>query len=95
MAYEIEKNTLVAPISGFIVKKHVEVGDWVNAGEPVADLVDLDPVLAAGPVGERKIARLRTGLPATVTLDAFPGEVFAGEVAHIVPRRTRAAAASR
>ncbi|MDE0213878.1 MAG: efflux RND transporter periplasmic adaptor subunit, partial [Deltaproteobacteria bacterium] len=67
-------------------RKHVDVGDWVNAGEPVADLVDLDPVFASGPVGERKIARLRTGLPANVTLDAFPGEVFSGEVAHIVPQ---------
>ena len=86
VSYEIEKSTLLAPISGFIVRKHVDVGDWVNAGEPVADLVDLDPVFASGPVGERKIALLRTGLPARVTLDAFPGETFAGEVAHIVPQ---------
>ena len=86
VAYEIDKSTLRAPISGFIVTKHVDVGDWVNAGEPVADLVDLAPVFAAGPVGERKIALLRTGLPATVTLDAFPGEAFSGEVAHIVPQ---------
>ncbi|MDE0028450.1 MAG: efflux RND transporter periplasmic adaptor subunit [Deltaproteobacteria bacterium] len=86
VAYEIDRSTLRAPISGFIVRKHVDVGDWVNAGEPVADLVDLDPVFASGPVGERKIARLRTGLPANVTLDAFPGEVFSGEVAHIVPQ---------
>ena len=86
VAYEIEKSTLPAPISGFIVRKHVDVGDWVNAGEPVADLVDLDPVFAAGPVGERRIALLRTGLPATVSLDAFPGEVFSGKVAHIVPQ---------
>ena len=92
VAYEIEKSTLPAPLSGFIVRKHVDVGDWVNAGEPVADLVDLDPVFAAGPVGERRIALLRTGLPATVSLDAFPGEVFSGEVAHIIPQadtRTR------
>ena len=92
VAYEIEKSTLPAPLSGFIVRKHVDVGDWVNAGEPVADLVDLDPVFAAGPVGERRIALLRTGLPATVSLDAFPGEVFTGEVAHIIPQadtRTR------
>ena len=86
VAYEIEKSTLLAPISGFIVRKHVDVGDWVNAGEPVADLVDLDPVFAAGPVGERKIALLRPGQPATVALDAFPGKAFSGEVAHIVPQ---------
>lgn len=86
VSYEIEKSTLLAPISGFIVKKHVDVGDWVNAGEPVADLVDLDPVFAAGPVGERKIALLRRGQPATVALDAFPGVAFSGKVAHIVPQ---------
>ena len=86
VAYEIEKSTLPAPLSGFIVRKHVDVGNWVNAGEPVADLVDLDPVFAAGPVGERRITLLRTGLPATVSLDAFPGEVFSGEVAHIIPQ---------
>lgn len=86
VSYEIEKSTLRAPISGFIVRKHVDVGDWVNAGEPVADLVDLDPVFAAGPVGERKIALLRPGQSATVALDAFPGQTFSGEVAHIVPQ---------
>jgi multidrug efflux pump subunit AcrA (membrane-fusion protein) len=86
VSYEIEKSTLLAPISGFIVRKRVDVGDWVNAGEPVADLVDLDPVFAAGPVGERKIAQLRPGLPATVALDAFPGEAFSGQLAHIVPQ---------
>ena len=86
VAYEIEKSTLLAPISGFVVGKHVDVGDWVHAGEPVADVVDLDPVFAAGPVGERKIGLLRAGLPAAVSLDAFPGEVFSGEVAHIVPQ---------
>ena len=86
VTYEIEKSTLRAPITGVVVKKHVDVGDWVNVGAPVADVVDLDPVFAAGPVGERKIARLRAGLPATVTLDAFPGEVFAGELAHIIPQ---------
>ena len=88
VAYEIEKSTLPAPISGFIVGKHVDVGDWVNAGEPVADLINLDPVFAAGPVGERRIALLRTGLPATVSLDAFPGEVFfGGGGAHHSPGR--------
>ena len=86
VAYEIHNSTLLAPVSGFIVKKHVDVGGWLHAGEPVADVVDLDPVFAAGPVGERKIGFLRPGLPATVSLDAFPGEVFSGEVAHIVPQ---------
>ncbi len=95
VAYEIEKSTLLAPISGFVVGKHVDVGDWVHAGEPVADVVDLDPVFAAGPVGERKIGLLRAGLPAAVSLDAFPARSSPGKWRTSFPRRIPAAAASR
>lgn len=84
--YELSRSTLSAPITGFVVKKHVDVGDWVEPGEAVADVIDLDPVFATGPVSERRIGLLARGLSATVMLDAFPGEVFAGEVARIVPQ---------
>ncbi|MFQ5541229.1 MAG: efflux RND transporter periplasmic adaptor subunit [Candidatus Binatia bacterium] len=86
IAYELSRTTLFASITGFLVRKYVEVGTWVNPGDPVADLVSLDPVYAAGPVGERKIGLLRKGLRATVVLDAFPGQSFEGSVAYIVPR---------
>ena len=86
IAYELDRTTLLAPLTGFLIKKYVEVGTWVNPGDPVADLVDLDPVYAAGPVGERKIDLLRSGLPATVTVDALPGRSFRGTVSHIIPQ---------
>lgn len=86
IAYELERTTVLAPIDGFVVKKHVEVGGWVNPGQPVAELVDLDPVYATGPVGERKISFLRKGLGATVRVDALPGRTFQGSVSHIIPQ---------
>lgn len=89
VSYELSRSTLRAPITGFVVKKHVDVGNWVEPGESVADVIDLDPVFATGPVSERKIGLLKPGLPATVSLDAFPGEVFTGEVARIVPQADR------
>lgn len=89
VAYELSRSTLPAPITGFVVKKHVEVGGWVNPGDPVAQVIDLDPVFATGPVSERKIGFLRPGLPVTVSLDAFPGESFKGQVAQIVPLADR------
>ncbi len=85
-AYELDRTALRAPFTAFLVKKHVEVGTWVNPGDPVADLVDLDPVYASGPVGELKIGVLKTGLTAAVTVDALPGRSFSGTVSHIVPR---------
>lgn len=85
IAYELDRTSLKAPITGFLVRKYVEVGTWVNPGNPVADLINLNPVYANGPVGERKVSLLKKGLAASVVVDALPGESFQGTVTHIVP----------
>jgi multidrug resistance efflux pump len=86
IAYELDQTILRAPITGYLVKKYVEVGTWVNRGNPVVDLVDIDPVYATGPVGERQIDLLRDGLQATIMVDALSGKRFQGKVAHIIPQ---------
>ncbi len=86
IAYELDRTTLRAPLTGFLVRKYVEVGTWVKTGDPIADLVDLNPVYASGPVGERKISLLQKGLTATVAVDALPGQRFVGMLTQIVPR---------
>ena len=86
LAYDLSRTALAAPITGYVVKKHVEVGTWVNVGNPVMDLVDLNPIYATGPVGERRIDLLKEGLSAMVAMDALPGRIFEGKVSHIVPQ---------
>ncbi len=86
VVYELSRTTLYAPLTGFLIKKYVEIGTWVNPGDPIADLIDLDPVYASGPVGERKIGFIRKGLPATVLVDALPGKSFHGIVSYIIPQ---------
>ncbi|MFQ5682223.1 MAG: efflux RND transporter periplasmic adaptor subunit [Candidatus Binatia bacterium] len=86
IAYELHRTTLRSPLTGFLIKKYVDVGTWVHAGDAIADLIDLDPVFASGPVGERYISLLRIGLSATVRVDAIPGKGFGGTVSHIVPQ---------
>jgi multidrug resistance efflux pump len=86
IVYELDRTTLRAPITGFLVRKYVEIGTWVKTGDPIADLVDLNPVYANGPVGERKISLLRKGLAASVVVDALPEQSFAGTGTQIVPR---------
>jgi RND family efflux transporter MFP subunit len=86
---ELRRMTIVAPFTGFLVRKRVEVGAWLRPGDPVADLIDLDPVFVVGPVNEREASRLRTGARARVTLDAHPDRTFAGELAHVVPQADR------
>jgi multidrug efflux pump subunit AcrA (membrane-fusion protein) len=83
---EVRRMRVVAPLTGFLIKKHVEVGAWLKTGDPVADLIALDPAYVVGPVSERDVARLSRGVRARVTLDAYPDRAFSGEVAHIVPQ---------
>jgi HlyD family secretion protein len=86
---ELRRMSILAPFTGFLVRKHVEIGAWLRPGDAVADLIDLDPVFVVGPVNEREASRLRNGARARVTLDAYPARTFAGELAHIVPQADR------
>lgn len=86
VADQIRRTTVVAPFSGYMVKKHVEVGQWVEEGGEVADLVDIDTVYVVIPVNERDVGKIRKGDAATVTVDAYPGRAFEGRIAYIVPQ---------
>jgi HlyD family secretion protein len=86
---ELRRMTIVAPFTGFLVRKRVEIGAWLRPGDPVADLIDLDPVVVVGPVNERETSRLRSGARARVTLDAYPDRTFSGELTHVVPQADR------
>ncbi len=82
---EIRRTAIVAPITGYVLKKHVDVGAWVEPGSRIVDLIALDPVFVTGPVGEREIARVRTGQPTVLIVDAYPGRTFKGTVSAVVP----------
>ncbi len=83
---ELRRMTIVASVTGFLVRKRAELGAWVRPADPVADLIDLDPVYVVGPVSEREVGSLRSGARARVVVDAYPERVFHGEVAHVVPQ---------
>jgi len=82
---DVQKTILRAPVSGFVTQRYTEVGQWLERGGKVADLVDLHTVLVRVPVHERDIGRLHVGDDATIVLDALPDHPFAGRVKHIIP----------
>lgn len=86
VADQLRRTTIVAPFSGYIVKKHVEVGQWAEEGGEVADLVDIDTVYVLIPINERDIGKIRKGDEATVIVDTYPGRSFTGQIAYIIPQ---------
>ncbi|MCP4659417.1 MAG: efflux RND transporter periplasmic adaptor subunit [bacterium] len=69
-----------APFAGVVSERPVEVGTWIAPGSPVVRLVDHRRVKVRGAASQRDRARLRTGLPAEVRVEALPGLTFAGRI---------------
>lgn len=69
-----------APGDGVVSKKSVEVGQVVQMGQPLLALVPLRDVWVVANFKETQLSRVRPGMPATVEVDTFPGEVFHGTV---------------
>jgi multidrug efflux pump subunit AcrA (membrane-fusion protein) len=82
---QIEKTRVRAPFSGAISATLTELGEWVGEGDPVLELIQLDPVLIHVDVPERYLSGLRPGRPAVVTFDALPDSRVEGKVTRLVP----------
>lgn len=72
--------TLHAPISGYISKRSIEPGAIASPGQPVFEIVQMDPLEVNVGVPETDVRLVRVGQKATITVPALPGKVFNGTV---------------
>jgi len=73
---------IVAPLSGEVAQRTVQLGQKVAAGTPLMAVVPLDSVWVDANFRETQLADLRVGQPATITTDVYGGKVvFHGHVA--------------
>jgi membrane fusion protein (multidrug efflux system) len=75
-----------APFAGTITARFIDVGSLVTSGSVTTvhtlfDLVQSDPVRVLVHVPQADISSVRPGTPATVTVDEYPNETFAGKIA--------------
>jgi RND family efflux transporter MFP subunit len=72
--------SLYAPADGFISRRAIEPGQTASPGNPVFEIVTLDPVEINVGVPETDIHFVRVGQTATITIPALPSESFEGKV---------------
>jgi len=72
-----------AAISGFALSRHALVGQVVPAGHVFTDLVNLERAYFVGRLFEKSVARVRAGEATQVRLNAYPDEIFVGQVESI------------
>ncbi len=75
---------IVAPVSGVIAAKRVDLGGTVLPGQPLFTIEDEAAYMLELAIPESLALKVRTGMPAEVTIDSQEGK-FRGSVAEVVP----------
>jgi len=65
------RTVLPAPVSGFVAKRNVQLGQRVSPGTPLMSVVPLDQVWVDANFKEPQLAGMRVGQPAIVTADLY------------------------
>lgn len=75
---------ITAPAHSVVLQRLAEVGEVVQAGQPVVQLADLSsPLIVRGALPDRDVAKVRLGDAATIRLDSRPGAPLRGVVARL------------
>ncbi len=78
---------LRAPFGGTVAAVYANTGEFVAAGQRIAQLGDLETLrVETTDLNEIDVARIAVGDAVTVTFDALPGVEVPGQVARIAPR---------
>ncbi len=85
-----EEKVVRAPFAGRLGLRQVDVGQYLNAGATVVTLQALDPLFVDFYVPQQALDTVRVGETAQVTVDGFPGRVFAAKVTAISPKLDQA-----
>lgn len=86
------RTTVLAPISGTVLDKPLEVGETLEMSTPILELADMTTIVVEIDVPETRLSLVKVGGPAEITLDAFPGERLRGKVRELGKRVNRSKA---
>ncbi len=88
----IDRKTIRAPFTGVLGIRQVNLGQYLNAGDPVVPLQSLQPIYVDFAVPQQQVGRLGAGTEVEVTAEHAAGVVARGQVTavdSIVDRATR------
>ncbi|HET9836433.1 MAG TPA: EmrA/EmrK family multidrug efflux transporter periplasmic adaptor subunit [Rhodanobacteraceae bacterium] len=72
---DLQRDTLLAPVSGHVAKRSVQVGQRVQPGTPLMAVVPLAQVWVDANFKETQLTDMRIGQPVTLTSDLYGGDV--------------------
>ena len=81
----IKRFTIQAPFDGYVAAERTQVGEWLQSGDPVAEIIELDSVDVLANVPAAYVNQLVLGETVEVEISDLPGTVVKGDVERIIP----------
>src|SRR5271169_73896 len=78
--------TIDSPASGYVTEFNALPNQYVQAETKLYTIADLSTVWVNANVFQAGIGALKPGMPATVTVDAYPGRTFKGRIDQVLPQ---------
>ena len=79
----IKRKVIRAPFAGLAGIRQVDLGQYIDAGNPIVSLQALDPIYVDYTVPERYFTRIKPGQTVKLQLDAIPDQIFKGEISAV------------
>ena len=77
----LQRITIRAPVTGYVDKRSVQVGQRVSSGTPLMAIIPLDQIWVEANFKETQLRNVRIGQPVSLTADLYGGEfVYHGRV---------------
>lgn len=76
---------VIADVSGIVLTKQVNQGDYVQEGQPLFEVADLSQVWVLFDAYESDLPWIKTGNTVSFSLESLPGQKFSGKVSFIDP----------
>lgn len=84
---QVDNRTLSAPFAGVVADLMISAGEWVNPGQPIALLADLNSLrVETTDLNELDVVQIEVGDKAQVSFDAIPDNLFEGTITEISPK---------
>lgn len=81
----LERVPIYAPLTGTVLERNVQQGEYIEEGDVLFQIVNLAEVWLMADVYEEELPLVQVGQSVTVTAPSFPGETFEGTVSFIDP----------
>jgi membrane fusion protein (multidrug efflux system) len=75
---------IYAPSEGYLTKKTVEIGNQIQAGQPLMAVVPLNDIWIKANYKETQLEHIKTGQEVKIKVDTYPGKEFFGRVESIM-----------